>query len=93
MVKMTFTLDEETVEELDLTAKRLLKPKSQVIREAIHDYHLKSGRLSESERLRMMRVVKDMMSRPPTRTQAEVDREIAEIRRARRHGGRRHRVE
>jgi hypothetical protein len=33
------------------------------------------------------------MKRPPTRSQREVDREIAEIRRARRSGGRLHPAE
>lgn len=93
MVKMTFTFDEQTVNELNTTAARLSKPKSEVVREAIHDYHLKSDRLSESERRRMLKVLEEYMKLPPTRTQAEVDREIAEIRASRRSGGRLHPAE
>jgi hypothetical protein len=92
-VKVTFTLDEVTVNRLNETARRLAKPKSQVVREAIRDYHPKSDRLSEAERLRMLRVMDRILARPPTRTQAEVDAELREIRRARRSGGRLHPAE
>ena len=83
---MTFTLDDATVNELNLIAARLSKPKSEIIREAIHDYHLKSDRLSEAEKRRMLRVIDEIMKKPPTRSQAEVDRELREIRRSRRTG-------
>jgi Arc/MetJ-type ribon-helix-helix transcriptional regulator len=92
-VKMTFTLDEATVDRINRVAARLAKPKSEVVREAIREYETKSDRLSEEERTRMLRIVDQIAKRPPTRTQGEVDREIAEIRRARRSGGRLHPVE
>jgi predicted transcriptional regulator len=92
-LKMTFTLDETTVNRLNQTASRLAKPKSEVVREAILDYHAKSDRLSESERQRMLRALGEFLKRPPTRSQREVDREIAEIRAARRRGGRLHHAE
>ncbi len=85
-VKMTFTLDEKTAREINSIAARLSKPKSQVIREAVHEFNLKTDRLTESERQRMVRALKEIMSRPPTRTQAEVDRELRDIRRSRRTG-------
>lgn len=88
-VKMTFTLDDATVQELNLTAKRLSKPKSAVVREAIREFYAKSDRMSEAERLRKLRIIEAMMSRPPTRTQAEVDRELRELRGSRRRGWRR----
>jgi hypothetical protein len=93
MVKVTFTLDEATVAELRAAAERKSIPKSQAVREAIHDYHAKSDPWSPAERLRKLRVLEEMMKRPPTRSQREVDREIAEIRRARRSGGRLHPAE
>jgi metal-responsive CopG/Arc/MetJ family transcriptional regulator len=92
-VKMTFTLDDETVARINRNAARLSKPKSEIVRDAIRDFDARSDRLSESERLRMIRVLEKIMAQPPTRTQREVDREIAEIRRARRSGGRLHPVE
>jgi len=91
--KVTFTLDEQTVDRLNDAAERKNKPKSEIVREAIADYHQRIGKLSESERLRLLKIIDEILSRPPTRPQKEVDRELAEIRRARRHGGRRHRVE
>ena len=92
-VKVTFTLDEDTVNRLSETARRLAKPKSEVVREAIRDYYSKSDRLSEAERQRMIKVVREFMKKPPTRTQREVDRELQELRRARRSGGRLHPAE
>jgi predicted transcriptional regulator len=85
-VKMTFTLDEATANRLNQTAARLSKPKSEVVRDAIREYHAKSDRLSEAERQRMLRKLDEIMARPPTRSQADVDRELAEIRAARRSG-------
>ncbi len=92
-VKMTFTLDEATANRLNVAASRLNKPKSEVVREAIQDYYAKTDRLSEAERQRMLRVLKEYMAKPPTRPQKEVDRELRELRRARRSGGRLHPAE
>ncbi len=41
--KVTFTLDESTVQKLTLAAARLGKPKSMVVREAIVDYAARVG--------------------------------------------------
>ncbi|MGH9458519.1 MAG: ribbon-helix-helix protein, CopG family, partial [Thermoanaerobaculia bacterium] len=46
--KVTFTLDDATLERLATTAERLRKPKSAVVREAIADYHERAGRLGEA---------------------------------------------
>lgn len=90
---MTFTFDEQTAETLRRAASRLKKPQSVVVREAIQDYASRADRLSDEERRRMLKVLDRMMARPPKRSQAEVDAEIAEIRAARRTGGRRTRLE
>jgi Arc/MetJ-type ribon-helix-helix transcriptional regulator len=90
MVKATFTLDNVTVARLKSAAARLAKPQSEIIREAVRDYTERIGRLSERERQRMLEIIDRMLSQPPTRSQREVDREIREIRAARRRGGRRH---
>ncbi|HUP50745.1 MAG TPA: ribbon-helix-helix domain-containing protein [Thermoanaerobaculia bacterium] len=87
--KVTFTLDEQTVRRIEVTSVRLGKPKSQVIREAVADYHERAGRLSEVERRRLLGVLDRMMALPPTRPSRDVDREIADVRAARRRGGRR----
>jgi predicted transcriptional regulator len=87
MVKVTFTLDDETVERLRRTAARLGRPQSQVVREAVKEYEVRSTRLSEEERARLLAVIDGMAKALPTRTAAEVDAELADIRAARRRWG------
>lgn len=89
MVKVTFTLDDETVASLEQTAERLAMPRSAVVREAIREYGARVGRLGEEERRRMLRAIDAMARRPPTRPRAAVERELADVRHARRGGGRR----
>jgi metal-responsive CopG/Arc/MetJ family transcriptional regulator len=93
MVKVTFTLDEKTVAKLDEASRQLVKPKSEVVREAVQDYHARMGRLSEQERQRILRVLDELAPLVPNRTRADVNRELRAIRLARRAGGRRTRVE
>lgn len=90
--KVTFTVDEQTIRRLDDAAERLKKPKSEIVREAIADYHDRIGKLSERERQRLVKIMEGIMTSPPSRPQKEVDREIADLRQARRRGGRRHPV-
>jgi hypothetical protein len=89
MVKVTFTLDDKTVERLRLTAARLRKAQSQVVREAVAEYAAAAGRLSESERRTMLEVFDRVVNAVPRRPAREVDEELREIRLARRRGGRR----
>jgi hypothetical protein len=64
-----------------------------VVREAIEDYSGKEVRLSDAERERKLAVIRKIIASPPTRPQVEVEKELVELRRARRHGGRLHRAE
>jgi len=89
MVKVTFTLDEKTVAKLDDASRQLEKPKSEVVREAVNEYHARMGRLSEGERQRILRVLDELAPLVPNRTRADVDRELLAIRLSRRTGGRR----
>jgi metal-responsive CopG/Arc/MetJ family transcriptional regulator len=91
MVKVTYSLDDETVQRIRRVAERLGKPQSQIVREAVKEYEARSDKLSDEERERMLAVLARIRSQPPTRPQAEVDAELAEIRRARRGWGRRSR--
>jgi predicted transcriptional regulator len=93
MVKVTYTLDDETVQRIRRVAARLGKPQSQVVREAVKDYEAHSDRLSDDERARMLAALDELLPRIPPRKQADVDAEVAEVRHARRHGGRKHRSE
>jgi len=88
MVKVTFTLDDTTVARLNETARRLSKPKSEVVREAIEAYHAKSDRLSEAERERMLAYLKEYALMPLPGTAADRERELREIRESRRRGWR-----
>ena len=92
MVKVTFSLDEGTVDELRRTAARLGKAQSHVVREAVADYAARADRLSERERLHVLGVLDRLRDARPTRPAKEVDVEIAAVRAARRQGGRRHRT-
>jgi|SRR5712692_6540375 len=87
-IKVTFTLDQDTVGRLRQAAERLAKPQSAVVRDAIHDFAERVGRLSERERLRQLQIFDEVLPRIPARPAAEVRREMNEIRRARRAGGR-----
>ncbi len=89
MVKVTFTLDDDTVERLRRLAARLGRPQSQVVRESIREYEARSDKLSEDERRRMLELLDRITQAPPTRPQAEVDAELREIRAARRRWARR----
>lgn len=88
-VKVTFTVDQQTADRIETTARRLGIPKSGVIREAVAEYATRAGRLSESERLRLLRALDEIMARKPTRPQREVELELAGLRRARASSGRR----
>jgi hypothetical protein len=90
---VTFALDVETISRLADAAGRLRKSKSAVVREAIHDYHERIGRLSEGERTRLLRILDTRLPQVPGRPQSAVQRELDEIRAARKAGGRKSRSE
>jgi predicted transcriptional regulator len=90
-IKLTFSVDDETAETLKRTAARLGKSQSLVVREAVAEYAARAGRLTETERRQMLAAVDRMLAAPPTRPQAEVVRELRDVRTARRQGGRRRR--
>ncbi len=88
MVKVTFTLDDATITRLNETARRLSKPKSEVVREAIDAYYVKSDKLSEEERQRMLAYLKEYAKLKLPGTRADAERELQEIRESRRTGWR-----
>ena len=88
MIKMTFTLDEDAVRQLERAADRLSMPKSHVVREALRVYGEELGRLSEEERQNMLGIFDDVVPCIPDRPREEVERELAEVRGSRRGGGR-----
>jgi hypothetical protein len=90
MVKMTFTLDRETVEQLRRAASRLTRPQSFVVREAIREYSSRIGRLSNNERINILKVFDQVVPAIPERSLQQLKDELAEIRKSRRRGGRKH---
>jgi hypothetical protein len=88
-LKVTFTLDEDTIARLRTTAERLALPKSQVVREAIRGFSDRAGRLTERERRRLLEAFDRLVPKIPARPLRDVEKELAELRRARRAGGRR----
>ena len=86
--KVTFTLDAETVHRIEDAAEILAKPKSQIVREAVADYHTRIGRVSESERQRRLKAFDTLFPLIPIRPQRDTEEELKELRRARRSGGR-----
>lgn len=89
MAKVTFSVDDATIRTLKTTADRLKKSQSLVFREAIAEYAARAGRLTDAEQRQMLAAIDQMLQRPATRSRAGVTRELREIRRARRDGGRR----
>ena len=88
MAKVTYTLDDRTVDLLKRTAAQQRKAQSQVVREAIAEYAARVERLSEAERSRMLQVLATVRATAPSRPAAEVDEELRTLRAARRQGGR-----
>jgi Arc/MetJ-type ribon-helix-helix transcriptional regulator len=64
-----------------------------VVREAVAEYSARTDKLTERERSRMLAILERLKRTKPTRSQAEADAEIAEIRAVRKLGGRRHPAE
>lgn len=87
--KVTFTLDHATIERLRNAADRLAVPKSEVVREAIMEFHDRLGRLSDRERSAMLRTFDQVVPGIASRSAAAVNRELAAVRQVRKAGGRR----
>ena len=89
MVKATFSLDDETMEQLRRTAARLGKAQSHIVREAVMEYAARTDRLSERERLQLLGVLERLGHTPvqPHGTSCRSGDHGGA--RARRHGGRR----
>ena len=86
--KVTFTLDALSIQRLQDAADQLAMAKSEVVREAIMEFYDRLGRLSDRERSAMLRTFDEVVPAIRRRPAATVDRELAEVRRARRGGGR-----
>jgi hypothetical protein len=88
-LKLTFSLDADTVDRLRTAADRLRIPQSQVVREAIAEYGARIGRLGEAERTAMLKAFDRLVPAVSGRAAAAVEAELRELRASRHRGGRR----
>jgi predicted DNA-binding protein len=88
MVKMTFTIDEDTADTLRRISKRVDRPQSQVLREAIRHYEPHAGQLSAQERRARVELFDQVIDRIPKKSAKQVDSELRDIRSSRRQGWR-----
>lgn len=86
MPKLTFSLDEDSVQTLRRVSERSRKPQSLIVREAIAQYAEREEMLSPDERDRLLAVLQRIRQRPATRPASAVREELREIRRSRRTG-------
>ena len=81
------------MELLSDAATRLAQPKSKIVSNAIEEFHASIDRLGSGERIRMLAVLDEFAATPPTRPDDDVERELQEIRAARRGATRQTRSE
>jgi hypothetical protein len=86
-IRATFTFDETTARFLADASTRLARPKSQIVREAVREYHSRPDRLSDSERIAMLKAFDQLRPAIKARPRADVRRELLEIRRSRKAAG------
>lgn len=85
MKKVTYTLDDETVDAIRRAAARSNRPQSAIVRAAVAAYG-DGDRLGESERRRMLTALRAYQAVMPRRSMAPVQKELREIRASRRIG-------
>ena len=83
-LKATFTFDQDTARRLAETSNRLGRPKSEIVRDAINEYHSRLDRLTDPERDAMLAEFDRLVAAIPPRNRAEVDEELAEVHLSRR---------
>ncbi len=86
MAKVTFTLDDETVQKLRKMSQRTKKPQSLIVREAVAEYSAREDKLTPEEQARMLEAIKEFRKMAPTRPRSEMEEELRELRRSRREG-------
>jgi len=91
--KVTYTLDDETVERVRKLAQRTRKPQSQIVREAVAYYEGREDKLTPEEREQRLGILRELGPRLPSRSDEDVRRELDDLRKARRGPGRLHPVE
>ncbi len=88
-IKVTYTLDNETVERIRQAATRANKPQSAIVREAVARYAATPDGPGHEDVRRKLRILDAILAMPPTRTAQAVDRELRALRKSRRTGWKR----
>lgn len=85
MVKVTFSVDEDTVRQIRRLAARTRKSQSTIVREAIALYAVapEDVRIPEEERDRQLRILRTIRAEGASRSVEEADAELRELREAR----------
>jgi hypothetical protein len=82
--KVTFTLDEATIQLLKEAAMVTGKSQSLIVREAVAQYGRRRDKMDPEERMHKLQVFRELRKAGPFISRAEADAEIEEIRKARR---------
>lgn len=85
-VKSTFVLDDVTAQTIRRLAERTRKPQSLVVREAVAHYAAREEKSTPEERERWLSTFDELVARVAPREAAEVQKEQADLRAARRAG-------
>ena len=86
MKKVTYTLDDETVERIQRAAARDQRPRSAIVREAVARYTATSERLSLEDIQEQLRILDAIAETPSTRSARAVDTELRGLKASRRSG-------
>jgi predicted transcriptional regulator len=94
MVKLTFSLDDETVRQLRRLAARTKKPQSLIVREAVARYAAEpeDRRISDAERDRQLAIIRRLRALAAGHP-GNADEELRELRESRRGPGRLHPID
>jgi hypothetical protein len=82
--KVTYTLDDETVERVRKLAQRQRKPQSQIVREAVAHYAGREQKLTPEEIEQQLTILRELGAKLPDRPREDVERELKALRAARR---------
>ncbi len=95
MVKVTFTIDDETARRLRKLSERARKPQSLIVREAIAHYAAaeEDVRVPENERDRQLAILRRIRAQGALRSAEDADAELQALRESRREPQRGHKAE
>ncbi len=88
VMRATFSIDDKTDAALRRVSQALGTSKSDVVRRAVLEFEARCDRLTERERREKLMILSRLRSEAMTRPDADVDRELQDLREAREAGWR-----